>query len=393
MKKMSSRDRMVNTIDGMETDYIPCSFMSFTALRNKFSEDVFALCEKELAMGLDPLFFLRTPRRKRKEHPDLRGMPIRFHPEVTTKERREEVKGDFDILHKEYITPAGILTTSVRLSDDWPHGEHIPFIDDYQVPRGIKPLVTGPEDLEPLQFLLAEPGEEETAEYFQSAKKAQAFARNKEVLFAVGWGVGFDMVEWLCGMENAMLLMTDQPDFIGKLLEMIHEWNLARMKIYLKTGADLFVRRAWYEGVDFLVPDFYRSYVLPFLKKEVELAHEHNTRFGYNCSSGTLPMLDNFLASGMDVLIGIDPIQGTHTDLPLIKKKADDRLSLWGGVSGAVTVETGTEEEVREAVQTAITRLGPERFILSPVDNITVDAPKTWANIEVFIDEWQKQRA
>ena len=34
--------------------------------------------------------------------------------------------------------------------------------------------------------------------------------------------------------------------------------------------------------------------------------------------------------------------------------------------------------------------LGPDGLILSPVDNITVDAPQTWRNVETFIDEWQK---
>ena len=34
--------------------------------------------------------------------------------------------------------------------------------------------------------------------------------------------------------------------------------------------------------------------------------------------------------------------------------------------------------------------LGPTGFILSPVDNLTVDQPPTWQNLEVFIDEWQQ---
>ena len=85
-------------------------------------------------------------------------------------------------------------------------------------------------------------------------------------------------------------------------------------------------------------------------------------------------------------------MQGTHTDLALFRKQTAGRICLWGGVSGAVTVEMGNEEEVREAVRAAIATLGPQGFILSPVDNITVDAPQTWRNLEVFIDEWRKQR-
>jgi uroporphyrinogen decarboxylase len=129
---------------------------------------------------------------------------------------------------------------------------------------------------------------------------------------------------------------------------------------------------------------------LPRLQAEVDLAHEHGAKFGYICSSGTTPLLDDYLEAGIDVLIGIDPVQGTHTDLALIKEKLGDRVCLWGGVSGAVTVEMGTDEKVRTAVRAAISALGPTGFILSPVDNITVDAPLTWHNIEVFINEWRK---
>jgi hypothetical protein len=53
-------------------------------------------------------------------------------------------------------------------------------------------------------------------------------------------------------------------------------------------------------------------------------------------------------------------------------------------------VERGNEEEVREAVRYAIKTLGPKGYILSPVDNLTVDEPLTWENISIFIDEWQR---
>jgi hypothetical protein len=101
-------------------------------------------------------------------------------------------------------------------------------------------------------------------------------------------------------------------------------------------------------------------------------------------------MLDYYMDAGFDVLLGIDPVQGTHTDMPLMKEKIGDKITLWGGVSGAVTVEMGTADEIREAVRLAYNTLGPDRFVLSPVDNITVDEPMTWQNIEVFIDEWKR---
>jgi hypothetical protein len=73
-----------------------------------------------------------------------------------------------------------------------------------------------------------------------------------------------------------------------------------------------------------------------------------------------------------------------------LKRKLGGQVCLWGGVSGAVTVELGSEPEVRAAVRGAIQTLGPDGFILSPVDNITVDAPLTWQNIDIFVDEWRR---
>jgi hypothetical protein len=50
----------------------------------------------------------------------------------------------------------------------------------------------------------------------------------------------------------------------------------------------------------------------------------------------------------------------------------------------------GTESGVRSAVRHAIETLGPHGFVLSPIDNITVDEPLTWHNLDVFMNEWRR---
>lgn len=394
MTELASRERMLCALRHQAPDYVPCCFMSFTALRRRCQEDLYELVKAERALGLDSFLFIPTlPRPQRLDHPDLRGLPVRFHPSVEIREWREEASGRPHILHKEYSTPAGKLETSVRLSDDWPHGNHIPFVDDYQVPRAIKPLLSGEaSELQALQYLLTAPHGEDVRQFQIEAERAHAFALEHGVLLAGGWGVGADMANWLCGFENLMLLEHERPGFVAQLLEMIHAWNQQRMAVVLSGKVDLYIYRAWYEGCDFLSPKLFRKVILPHLESDAALAHEHGALFGYICSSGILPLLDDYREMGMDVLIGIDPVQGTHTDLGQIKKQAAGRLCLWGGVSGAVTVEMGEESEIRAAVRRALAELGPEGFILSPVDNITVDVPKTWSNLQVFIDEWRRNR-
>jgi hypothetical protein len=367
--------------------------MSFTALRRRCREDLYELAKAERALGLDSFLFIPSlPRPHRTDHPDLRGLPVRFDPAVKVREWRENSHGDAPILHKEYTTPAGKLTTSVKLSNDWPHGERIPFVDDYQIPRAIKPLITERRELEALRYMLRPPSPEDVNAYKREAQRAHAFVEEQGILLVGGWGVGADMANWLCGSENLIVLACEQPDFVAELLEMIHQWNLCRMRLVLGGKIDLFVRRAWYEGCDFLRPQFYRDVLLPSLKAEINLAHEQGALFGYICSSGTRPLLDLYKEAGIDVLIGVDPVQGTHTDMGLIKTKLRERTCLWGGISGAVTVEMGSEDEVRQAVRTALDTLGPQGFILSPVDNLTLDAPRTWHNLQIMINEWQRLR-
>ena len=76
--------------------------------------------------------------------------------------------------------------------------------------------------------------------------------------------------------------------------------------------------------------------------------HQAGRKFGYIITSAFLPLLDDILDGGVDVLIGVDPEEGKGTALPAIKEALPQAgRALWGGVSGAVTVELGTEERDR----------------------------------------------
>lgn len=384
---------MLRALNREPCDYVPCCFMSFTALRKRVNEDLYALVETEQALGLDSRLFLPAASRlQRPEHPDLRGLPVRFGPQVRWRSWQEEGAGGVRMLLREFQTPDGALSTSIQITDDWPYGDQIPFVADYCVPRALRRLVTSPADLPALAHLLVAPTTEDIAVFQQEAERARTFVGKRGVLLVGGWGVGADMLDWLCGMEQLMILTQTDPDMVADLFEMVHLWNKRRTEVVLSAGIDLYIRRAWYEGCDFIPRKFFRDVVLPRLKAEVDLAHHEGAKFGYICSSGLLPMLDYLLATGIDVLIGVDPVQGTSTSLVEIKAKVGDRMCLWGGVSGAITVEMGTEDDVRSAVQQALRTLGPQGFILSPVDNITVDAPKTWSNLEVFRDAWRSHR-
>jgi len=396
MPRASSRERLLAAIDGARGAPAPCSFMIFRALREQCRDEYdFAL--RQVEMGLDARV-------------QLDDLPIRLGPEVEVEERAERSGGGPPLLHRVYRTGAGELHGVVKRTSDWPYGERVPLFDDYITPRSAQHPVTGPEHLDAVRALLAPPTDDDIAAFREEAAARKAFAKDRGLLLTGGWksrrvvpgedralvgenggtGTVVDALMWLCGGTEPLLWAYDDPEFLAALIAVIEEWNGGRVEVHLDVGVDLLVRRAWYEGTDFWSPRLYRRFILPGLKREVEMAHGAGARYGYIITSGLLPIAELLLEAGVDVIIGLDPGEGKGTTLAEVREVFGRRAAVWGGVSGPLVVEEGGEDDVRRAVEEALSALAPTgRFILSPVDNVRSDTKQAWHNVQVFIETWR----
>lgn len=392
-KPCSSRERMRIAISGEKADHIPCCFMIFAALQSR-CRDTEEFIQRQLDLGLDAMIPVPTrPPRTETDHGDLPGLPVHFHPDVQIREWKEHTPdARYPILHKEYITPDGTLSAAVDQTEDWPHGDHMPFLDDYLIPRGHTLPVTGPDDLKALSHLLMPPTDDEIRAFRAACVGAKELAERRGVLVWGGWGAVSDLAGWLCGLRELPFLAIDQPSFMHELIEFIATWNRRRMEAFLDAGVDLFIRRGWYEGAHFWSPSMYREFILPTLRDDVQLAHQRGVQFGYIMTTGAMPLVDMIVEAGVDVLIGVDPVQDTQMDMRLLKEKTRGRMALWGGVNGFLTVERGTKEEVQATVAEAVRTLGPEGFILSPVDNVRDTSDAIWERILAFVEAWKTER-
>ncbi|MFC1562727.1 uroporphyrinogen decarboxylase family protein [candidate division KSB1 bacterium] len=394
---MSSKERMLSAINFWETDYIPCCFMIFKALRSQ-CKDEYEYMERQLEFGLD----VRV---------NLPEFNPRFHSEVTIKDWKEHPAGEkYPLLYREYQTPEGKLSVVVNQVEDWPYGNHLPLFDDYVTPRSEKYLITEKSDLRKLKYLFLPPSEEEIRIFRKESKMIKRYASDKGFLVCGGWNswmerkdvgiyginhgvMGIDALMWLCGAVAPLYWAYDEPGFLEELIEIIDLWNKRRMEIYLDEGVDLLIKRAWYESTEFWSPALYKRFISPILKKDVELTQQAGARFGYIITSAIMPLIEEFIDIGIDVIIGVDPVQGKGTELEILKEKLDGKICLWGGVSGPLTIEKGTENEVRTAVENALRMLSKNSgFVLSPVDNVREDTALTWKNVDVFIDSWKDLR-
>ncbi len=397
----SSRERLLAAIEGAEGAPVPCCFMIFRALRERCRDEL-EFAARQAEMGLDTRL-------------QLDDLPLRLAPEVKVRDWTEPASGGRPpCLHRTYETPAGALTASVKLTEDWPYGARLPLFGDYITPRAIKYLVTGPEDVDALRYLFPAPTAQDRDAFFRAAAEQKRFAHERGLLFAGGWrsdrsrlpedkgltgenggtGTVVDTLMWLCGATEPLLWAYDQSSFLSQLLSLIEGWNRQRLEMHLEAGVDLVVRRAWYEGTEFWSPRFYRQFILPGLRTEVQLAHQAGARYGYIMTSGMVPLAEDLLASGADVIIGIDPGEGKGTTLEEVRASFGGRIGLWGGVSGPLAVEQASEGQVRQAVREAMDAFAPSgRFILSPVDNIRASDDQTWRNVSIFIDTWRAMSA
>ncbi len=389
---MNSRERMLGAIECRETDYIPCSFMIFAALRGRCDSDE-EFVRRQVQMGLDaavPTASWASARNP--EHRDLPGIDLPFPPQVQVRQWREERSDGPDLLHKEYVTPDGTLKTEVLATEDWPYPNHVPIFDDYLVPRAAKFPVESKADLAALRHLLAPPEPDDVARFRANADLARKLATELDLLLTGGMGLGLEAGAWLCGMQQLIFHAVDRPQMVDELAEMLHAWNVARMREVLALGVDVFIRRGWYEGTDFWSPPMYERFILPYLTREVQVAHEAGAKFGYINTSGTMGILDYLVQAGVDVLIGVDPVEGMRTDMRQMRERVGDRMALWGGVNGFVTVEMGSPQDIRDAVREALEALGPRGFILSPVDNIRDESDETMQRVQVFLEAWRELR-
>ena len=379
---MDSRERMLKTFAREETDYTPC-LLRFYASKCPNADgyrwkDRVEKVKIEKKMGVDSEFMV--------------GLGTKVHPEVKTKVWEEKVKGeDYPILHKEYLTPAGKLTASVKKTEDWPHGNDIPVMSDFNVSRYVKPLIETKEDVEKLPYLLYF-DKNALPEWEKEFMKAKATAQEEKIILAGNtWDAwyGMESLMWFCGAEKAILLAVEEPETVKAMLSVVHKSAMETMKVVLEHGVDVIFRRGWYESTDFWSPKMFKEYAMQNLKEEINLTHNYNTKFAYIMCTGIMPLLPVFKGLDFDILDAIEPVLGNQ-DLGAIKRELGDKKCFITGVSAPISIEMGDENKVRKAVRDAFEIFGHKGFILNAVPSIRPHWP--WNNVLTMVDEWKKLR-
>ena len=186
----------------------------------------------------------------------------------------------------------------------------------------------------------------------------QRFKGRKAIVFLTH--DGFEFPHYLRGgMENLLVDYIDDPDLAHTLAELVNDYKIRLMRRAIREGADAIVSGDDYATAHGLMmsPAHFRQFILPYLKRSIDAAHEMGVPFIKHTDGNIWSILDMMVEAGIDGIDPIEPLAGM--DIGEVKARYGDRIAVIGNVDCSIVLTQGTREEVEEAVKETIAKASP----------------------------------
>ena len=222
-------------------------------------------------------------------------------------------------------------------------------------------------------------------------KGCENLMSDKGEYFTCG-SLGFSLFEraWtLCGMENILMYMITDPDFVDELLGQIVDFNMKIINLYLDYDIDcVYFGDDWGQQSGLIMgPVMWRKFIKPHLAKMYG-AVKAKGKFVVQHSCGDIQEVYPDL-----VEIGLDAHQTFQPelfDIAALKKMYAGKLAFWGGISTQRLLPFETPEGVVKKAVEIMKIMGPGGgFIVAPTHAIPGDVPAE--NMDAMIKLFQNQ--
>ena len=154
----------------------------------------------------------------------------------------------------------------------------------------------------------------------------------------------FEKANTLLGMDNLMVYMYTDPDYVKDILHRIMDFQLGIAKHYVNCGIEmaqlgddlgtqhslLLSKEMIYE---FFVPEYRRLF---------QFYKDHNVLIRFHSCGHIEPLLEMFIELGVDIL---NPVQETANDLEKVIQVTRGRMAIEGAISTAL-LESGPVEAI-----------------------------------------------
>lgn len=399
---MTSRERMSAAVKSKEVDHIPLAQIFHSTVKgtpeNRKWGNQFERAAIMKEMGLDPVIDIWLPA---PEPP----------PDIEVRKWTEnDPEGPYPLLCAEYKTPAGNLVQKVKQTPEWYDSTHYNFLpdwegnahrpkdrfneidmmDDWFTRRYKIPLVKGIEDLDKFDYLLRAPTGKKREEWIKNAHNAKNKAKEMDILTQARRVSVGDWFMWVCLIEEFCCAMIDDPEYVDRFYDIIQRYNREIIDLALEVEPDLVQYRGWYETPDYWGTERHKRILVPKICELVEKVHDGGAFFCYLLTEGYTLYREVLKNMDVDVFFGLEPMAARKSEnLALVREALKGRSCIWGGVNAHVTLGTGTDEQIDDAVKAAIETLGPKGFILNASIYI-YDDDVHWERFVKFVEAWRK---
>jgi len=152
---------------------------------------------------------------------------------------------------------------------------------------------------------------------------------------AVFFGIGFSMFEraWtLCGMENILVYMKTEPDFVHALMDRICEYNLKIIDIACQYDIDgVHFGDDWGQQCGLIMgPQCWHEFIRPRMERMYRRVKDHGLLVSQHSCGDVSELFPTLIEIGLDVYQTFQP---EIYDICTVKEKYGEKLCFWGGIS------------------------------------------------------------
>ena len=164
----------------------------------------------------------------------------------------------------------------------------------------------------------------------------------------------------LAGMQNLMLKMFDDPEFVHTLARMTLDYNLELLDMLVDAGLDVLIVEDDIADKNYplVSPDQFREFINRYNRVIVQKAKEKGLKVIRHSDGNLWPLLDTLLETGYDGLNPLEPQAGM--DLKKVREYCGKEFCLLGNIDCIDLLPNGTTEQVEEAVRQAIEDAGQD---------------------------------
>ncbi len=227
-------------------------------------------------------------------------------------------------------------------------------ITEFGIPYPIEGPIRGPEDLR--SYTPPDPDAPHRLASLQSA--VARFKGRKAIVFLTH--DAFEFSHYLRGgMEHLLMDYVENPELAHELAELAIAYKIRLMQRAIQMGADAVVSGDDYATAHgpLMSPDHFREFILPYLKRSIDIAHTAGVPYIKHTDGNIWPLLDMMVEAGIDAIDPIEPAAGM--DIGEVKARYGDRIAVIGNVDCSFVLTRGTKEEVVEAVKETIAKASP----------------------------------